>query len=69
MQHILKDATLASHATLEREMLEEYRKSRKHRLPNIDVLFGSYTAEDQRRDAYRIKNKEIGFKPELQEDV
>ena len=68
VQHILKDATLAPHATLEREMLEEYRKSRKHRLPDIDALFGSYTAEDQRRDAYRIKNKEIGFKPESQEE-
>lgn len=68
VQHILKDATLAPHATLEHDMIEEYKKSRKHRLPDIDVLFGSYTEEDQRQDAYRLKNKEIGFKPELQEE-
>lgn len=68
VQHILKDASLAPHAELEKEMITEYKKSRKHHLPDIDLLFGSYTEEDQRRDAYRLKNKEIGFKPELQEE-
>lgn len=68
VQHILKDAKLVPHTLLEFEMIEEYKKSRKHHLPEVDELFGSYTLEDQRRDAYRLKNKEIGFKPESQEE-
>jgi len=68
VQHILKDAELSSHIALEKEMVEEYRKSRKYHLPDVDLLFGSYTEDDQRRDAYRLKNKEIGFKPESQEE-
>ncbi len=58
-QHILKDGELAAHDILEKEMIEEYLHSRKHRLPEIDQLFGIYTKEDQRRDAYRLKNKEM----------
>lgn len=66
VQHILKDGELASHATLEKEMIDEYLHSKKHRLPEIDQLFNSYTKEDQRRDAYRLKNKEIGYKPQYE---
>ncbi|MBP5339851.1 MAG: DUF488 domain-containing protein [Prevotella sp.] len=66
VQHILKEGELASHATLEKEMIEEYLHSKKHRLAEIDLLFGSYTKEDQRRDAYRLKNKEIGYKPQYE---
>ena len=66
VQHILKDAELASHKALEEEMINEYLHAKKHRLPEIDQLFGSYTKEDQRRDAYRLKNKEIGYKPQLE---
>ena len=57
VQHILKNGELASHALLEKEMIDEYLQSKKHRLAEIDQLFGSYTKEDQRRDAYRLKNK------------
>ena len=64
--HILKDAELASHAVLEKEMIEEYLHAKKHRLAEVDQLFGTYTKEDQRRDAYRLKNKEIGYKPQLE---
>ena len=66
VQHILKDGNLASHEELEKEMIEEYLHSKKHRLAEIDQLFGSYTKEDQRRDAYRLKNKEIGYKPQYE---
>ena len=27
------------------------------------MMFGDYTTEEQRADAYRLKNKEIGYKP------
>lgn len=62
VQHILKDAKLASHESLEKDMINTFMHSRKYHLPEIDRMFGSYTEEDQRRDAYRLKNKEIGYK-------
>ena len=66
VQHILKDGCIVSHAVLEKEMIDEFLHARKSRLPELDLLFGTYTQEDQRQDAYRLKNKEIGFRP-LQE--
>lgn len=65
VQHIMKDAELASHSTLEKKMIEEFLHSKKYHLPDIDQLFGTYTPEMQRADAYRLKNKEIGYKPQL----
>ncbi len=47
-------------------MVNEYLHSKKHRLLDIDQLFGTYTKEDQRRDAYRLKNKEIGYQPQIE---
>lgn len=64
VQHILKDGSLASQPTLEREMTNQYMHARKYHLPEVDLLFGTYTKEEQRIDAYRLKNKEIGYKPE-----
>ena len=69
VNHILKDATISSHEALEQEMIKNYLHSRKPLLPNIDELFGTYTAEDQRRDAYRLKNKEIGFRIDQQGNI
>ena len=66
VQHILKDGDLASHAYLEKVMIDEYLHSKKHLLAEVDQLFGSYSNEEQRRDAYRLKNKEIGFKPQYE---
>ena len=66
VQHILKDATVVSHKQLEEQMIDEYRHSRKYHLSDIDQLFGTYTTEEQRRDAYRIKNKEIGYRPQYE---
>ena len=43
-------------------MIEEYMRSRKFHVPEVDELFGLYTVENQRRDAYLQKNKEIGFR-------
>ena len=66
VQHILKDGGLASQAMLEKRMVEEYLKSRKYHLSEVDQLFGTYTAEEQLRDAYRLKNKEIGYKQQME---
>ena len=62
VQHILKNAELAPHKVLEQQMIEEYMRSRKFHVPEVDELFGLYTVENQRRDAYLQKNKEIGFR-------
>lgn len=64
VKHILKESRLVSHGDLEREMIAGYMKSKKHHLKEVDMMFGTYTADEQRRDAYRLKNKEIGYKPE-----
>lgn len=59
--HILRDASLASHQTLEQIMVNRYLRARKPMLPEVDELFGTYTKEQQLADAYKLKNKEIGF--------
>ena len=64
VQHILKDAELASHETLEQQMIQEFLHSRKYHVSEVDELFGTYTKKDQRRDAYRQKNREIGYRAE-----
>ena len=64
--HILKDANLATQGEVEKRMVDDFLHSRKYHLAEIDELFGTYTAEDQLADAYRLKNKEIGYKPALQ---
>jgi len=66
VQHILKDGLLASHESLEKEMINQYLHSRKYHLSEVDLLFGTYSEEEQRKDAYRLKNKEIGYRPQLQ---
>ena len=68
VQHIMKDASLVSQADLEKEMIVSFLHSRKYHLSEVDYLFGSYTEEKQRKDAYRLKNKEIGYRPKLQEE-
>jgi len=68
VQHIMKDASLVSQADLEKEMIASFLHSRKYHLSEVDYLFGSYTEEEQRKDAYRLKNKEIGYRPKLQEE-
>lgn len=66
VKHILKDGNLALHEELEINMVNEYLHSKKPKIPKVDLLFGTYTKEQQLSDAYRIKNKEIGYKPQLQ---
>lgn len=67
VEHILKDASTASHASLELKMVKQYLTARKPQLADVDELFGTYTREDQLRDAYRLKNKEIGYRVKQQE--
>ena len=67
LRSILKDATIVSHYDLEQRMINLYLHAKRPKLPEIDELFGTYTVEDQLYDAYRLKNKEIGFRVEQEE--
>lgn len=61
--HILRGGNLRTQVDLEKDMILKYLRSRKYHLSEIDQLMGTYTAEEQRRDAYRLKNLEIGHRP------
>jgi uncharacterized protein (DUF488 family) len=70
VSHILKDGNLTTQEEVEKRMVNEFLHSRKYHLAEVDEMFGTYTAEDQLKDAYKLKNKEIGYKTALQlEDV
>ena len=62
VHHILKDEESVTHEQLENKMVRKYIHSKKSKLQEIDELFGTYTSKDQLRDAYRLKNKEIGYR-------
>ena len=64
----MKDASLTAHTQLEKEMISQYLHARKPLLADIDELFGTYTTKDQLQDAYRLKNKEIGYRQQQEED-
>jgi uncharacterized protein (DUF488 family) len=59
VKHILKDKTLKSNASLERDLLKKYDK----KLPKPDMFQPDISAEDQLKEAYRLRNKEIAFSP------
>ena len=44
-------------------MIQGMLSKRNSKLPEVDLMFMTYSEEDQRQDAYRIKNLEIGYKP------
>lgn len=63
VSHILKDSSIISHELLQNKMIESYIKKKK--IPEIDSMFNLYTEKDQIRDAYKLKNMELGYKVEL----
>ena len=63
VRHILHTKEIVSHEDLEKKMITEMLKKRNSKLQEVDTMFGTYTADDQRRDAYRLKNAAIGYKP------
>lgn len=75
--HITRDKTTneiiaLSHKELESRMIKEYLSKRNHELRETGInLFGeSYSKEEQRRDAYKLKNRDIGFIPtQPEEDI
>ena len=63
VRHILHSQEVKSHAELEEEMIAGLLRKRQSKLREVDQMFGEYTAEQQRVDAYRLKNQEVGYKP------
>lgn len=59
VKHILKDKTLKTNTELEDQLLKKYDK----KLTKPDMFNPNVTLEDQLKEAYRLKNKEIAFSP------
>ena len=59
VKHILKDKTLKSNAELESQLLKKYDK----KIPKPDIFQPNISAEDQLKEAYRLRNKEIAYSP------
>ena len=59
VKHILKDKSIKSNSALEKELLKKYDK----KIPRPDMFNPDITAEDQLREAYRLRNKDIAFSP------
>lgn len=63
VKHILHTKEIISHEELEKKMIAGFLHKRNSKLPEVDLMLNTYSAEDQRRDAYRLKNAAIGYKP------
>ena len=59
VKHIMKDKTLKTNADLENQLLKKYDK----KLPKPDIFNPNITLDDQLKEAYRLRNKEIAFSP------
>lgn len=59
VKHIIKDKTLKTNADLENQLLKKYDK----KLPKPDMFNPNISLDDQLKEAYRLKNKEIAFSP------
>lgn len=61
IKHILKDKSIKSNSELEKDLLKKYEK----KIPQRNLFEPDITVEDQLKAAYRLKNKEIGYSPYL----
>jgi len=59
VKHIMKDKSLKTNADLENQLLKKYDK----KLPKPDMFNPNISLDDQLKEAYRLKNKEIAFSP------
>jgi uncharacterized protein (DUF488 family) len=59
VKHIMKDKTLKTNTDLENQLLKKYDK----KLPKPDMFNPNVTLDDQLKEAYRLRNKEIAFSP------
>lgn len=59
VKHILKDKTIKTNSELKNALVKKYAK----KLPQKDLFNPDITFEQQLKEAYRLKNKEIGYVP------
>lgn len=59
VKHIMKDKILKTNADLEKQLLKKYDK----KLHKPDMFNPNISLNDQIKEAYRLKNKEIAFSP------
>ncbi len=64
VRHILKGSALASQQEIEGWMLQKYHK----RLPQSSLFDGVVTAEQQLAFAYRLHNKEVGYRQDQESE-
>jgi uncharacterized protein (DUF488 family) len=62
VKHILKDGSIISHEKLEEELLKKYQKKMPAPTPMFDI-----PKKDKLKDAYKLLNKEIGWKSNNQD--
>ena len=63
LRHILDDYSLATQEDLEKEMLDKYFPNRNQL--TIDYFLGDGMSEEEMiKEAYRLANKEIGYRVE-----
>jgi len=55
VKHIMKDKSIKTNAELENQLLKKYDK----KLPKPDMFNPNISLDDQLKEAYRLKNKEI----------
>ena len=61
VKHILRDKMLKTNEELENDLLKKYEK----KLPQKDLFNPDISNEEQLMVAYRLKNNEIGFVPNI----
>ncbi|MDR1182884.1 MAG: DUF488 domain-containing protein [Bacteroidales bacterium] len=59
--HLLKDKSIKTNLELEKELLKKYEK----KIPQSNLFESEVSFEKQLKEALRLKNKEIGFSPNL----
>jgi uncharacterized protein (DUF488 family) len=63
INHILKDKTIMTNADLEAELLKKFAK----KLPQPTIFEPLISTETQLMTAYRLRNKQIGWSPDVEE--
>ena len=64
VNHIMRDGTCKNHSELEKDLLKKYNK----KLPKPDLFDQNIDINDQLEVAYKLHNKEIGWKSEADKE-
>lgn len=64
VQHILKDKSIISNIELEQELLKKY----EDKLPKSDMFNPHISKSERLKEAYRLRNKDVGFSPYKQDN-